>query len=102
MKVDGRAIYIPFEIDRDIYRLTYYVIIRKLGQKFREGKYIYGHVEITGSEFLASKKDLFQFEKRIKTTQEEMYKIFLREFPNQDEEFIFVEGEKEWRDLKLT
>jgi len=95
LKVGGREIYIPFEVNRDEYRVSYYVIVHKPNQDPREGKYIYGHVRITGPEFLASKGDLSQFKRRIKIAQEKMYKVFLEEFPRQEEELIFLKGERE-------
>ena len=100
LKVHGEEVYVAFNTDTNTneYRATYFVIVYKLNQTYKEGKYIYGHVTITEPEWQGGLKNFSQLEKRIQTIQKEMYKVFLKEFPNQNEKFIFVKGEEGWRD----
>jgi len=86
--VDGREVYRPPGSGSNGYRTTLTIIVRKVGQSFKEGKYIYGSVIISGSEWLEAKKDLSVFKERIEETKEDMYKIFLKEFPNQTEQLV--------------
>lgn len=89
-KEDGKAFYRLSEcLGKDEYRVTFYVSISKANQTFREAKSIYGHITITDPELMVSKGDLSQFKKQIDRRQKEMYKVFLKQFPNQEEQLIF-------------